>query len=577
MKRATIIISVFILLAISGLVLYVNSSSFLNLEQIFIGQWQNNQMTNTKFASNQIENHISRVKNELITLSKFPVIDSVNINKCTEDLNIVHERVDGRINSLLRADKEGNIIECSTPRFGNYVGLNINNKEYFSVPKETKEAYVYGPVRDGSSLQIIISVPLFKTSSYTPYPNFLEEFTGVLLSIIEVNDLYYQYAHPLLDAEKSTFMILNIKNNETIMSNIDINEVRNSITGMFYSSINYNNIERIQGFGESVITSSIINVGSDTWRMIIITPIKNISSSFSSMRIVPIISLGLILTVIVSIMIIAILLSKNKQTQPGNKIKSEKVDLKKMGINVGTEKGKYNQAELTIKKRGVYLIKDDDNQAHEIFISTLNSGFAGLGIIRDDPRNFIKKYGLTNTAFLWMTNNTVKTIACEIDVAKIFNIISEFSKKTKKSVILIDRLDYLISQNHFSGVLKMISSLKDLTLDGQTIIILSLNPETINKTELRLIEAETIDLLDKDLKKGIELSELEYEILKLINERNVKNRLVSFKDITNNFKITKPTTRSKVNKLLSKGLINVEQNGRVKSIKITSAGRRMII
>ena len=65
-------------------------------------------------------------------------------------------------------------------------------------------------------------------------------------------------------------------------------------------------------------------------------------------------------------------------------------------------------------------------------------------------------------------------------------------------------------------------------------------------------------------------------ILKYINEKNVVNKLASYKDITENFKITKPTTRVKINKLQGLDLLQVEQRGRFKSLKITSAGRRII-
>ena len=65
-------------------------------------------------------------------------------------------------------------------------------------------------------------------------------------------------------------------------------------------------------------------------------------------------------------------------------------------------------------------------------------------------------------------------------------------------------------------------------------------------------------------------------ILKHVNEKNVSNMLVSYQEITKNFNITKPTTRVKIRKIQGLGLINVEQKGRFKSIKITSTGRRII-
>jgi Mn-dependent DtxR family transcriptional regulator len=69
---------------------------------------------------------------------------------------------------------------------------------------------------------------------------------------------------------------------------------------------------------------------------------------------------------------------------------------------------------------------------------------------------------------------------------------------------------------------------------------------------------------------------MEIDMLYFINENNITNKLVSYKDISSKFNITKPTTRSKINGLQFKNLVSVEQRGRFKSLKITSSGRRLI-
>ena len=149
-------------------------------------------------------------------------------------------------------------------------------------------------------------------------------------------------------------------------------------------------------------------------------------------------------------------------------------------------------------------------------------------------------------------------------------------KKSEKSVILLDRLDYIISENEFSKVIKKIHELKDLASTNESIIILSINQEVIEESKVKAIEAETIDLYGSHLRKKVELTDMEMNILKLINEGNIKNKLVSYKDITQGFKITKPTTRVKINKLQGLGLIQIEQKGRFKTLKITSSGRKII-
>ena len=80
----------------------------------------------------------------------------------------------------------------------------------------------------------------------------------------------------------------------------------------------------------------------------------------------------------------------------------------------------------------------------------------------------------------------------------------------------------------------------------------------------------------KSLKSKVELSSLEIDVLKFVNDNNTKNKLVAYKDITERIGVTKPTTRAKINRLLNLGLLTVDKRGRFKSIKITSAGRKII-
>ena len=101
-----------------------------------------------------------------------------------------------------------------------------------------------------------------------------------------------------------------------------------------------------------------------------------------------------------------------------------------------------------------------------------------------------------------------------------------------------------------------------------------MGPELIEPGQMKALEAEAIDLFGR--KPAAELSDQEIEMLRLINEGNVTNRLVSFTHLTQRFGITKPTTRKRVARFQQLGLVQVEQRGRTKSLKITSAGRKML-
>ena len=317
-------------------------------------------------------------------------------------------------------------------------------------------------------------------------------------------------------------------------------------------------------------------LGSGTWRLIVATPLKNIGQEIRSVQKWHVFSLGIVTMIIISVFFFLIYLFRTKE-EIQSELDKTNITLKDIGISIQFEKNKFNQADISLDARKIYLIKqDDENHAHELFINSLNKGFAGLGIVREDPRVIKQKYNIQKTSFIWLTNNKIEGVPCETNINRLYPLISEFVKKSPKSVILLDRLDYILTENKFEDVIKAIHSLKDIASAHQCIIILSVNPVLLDERHLHAIEAETIDLYGTHLRKKIELADMEIDILRYINERNMSNKLASYGNITNNFNITKPTTRVKIDKLQKLGLLLIEQKGRFKSLKITSAGRRII-
>jgi len=575
-KGNKLLFVILIFLIIVGGVIITNLISFSNVESIISNQLKENQLIETEHAANRIENHIIQVKDELVTLSKFPIMETLDVNECTGDMNIIHKSVEGKIDSLLRVSADGTVEECSSPNFSNYVGLNIKNKDYFKEPKETNEPFITGMVRQGTNQQIIISTPLFETSGYTPYPNFLGKFDGILMSIIELNNLYMLYVHPILEQDKNIFFLINLDTKETLLKSEEIGEYTEIEESLPKTGNGMNTIANFNGYGETIMTSADLILGTETWRLIILTPLDTVGTEIADVQERHLFSLGLVIILTIIVLFFIVSLYKSKE-EVQSKLDKANVTLEKFGINIDFEKDKFSQADIMLKPKNVYLIKEDDeNHAHELFISSLNSGFAGLGIVREDPRKLKKKYNLQKTSFIWLTNNKIEGVPCETNIDSLLKLITEFVKKSTKSAILIDRLDYIINENKFDKIIKKIHELNDLATSHECIVILSLNPELVKENEMKAIEAETIDLYGKHLRKRVELSDMEMEILKYVNENNVINKLVSYKDITHNFKVTKPTTRVKISKLQGLGLLNVEQKGRFKSIKVTSAGRRII-
>src|SRR3989344_1858163 len=453
MKSNGLLVIILVSLILIGAVILIDLLSFSNVSGLMTEQLKDTQLINTEHTANLIETHILQVKDELVTLSKFPEMKSLDIKECSGEVRDVHEKVEGKINSMLKVDTEGNIVESSSPLFSDYVGLNIKNKDYFRIPKETNEPYITGTI-EGSSTKVIISVPLFETTKYTPYPNFRGEFKGELLSIIEVNNIYTLYIHRIIELDKNYFLLINKDTGETILkSNAlkDYSEIRQDFSE---TGNGFNTIADFGGFGKTIITSAEMALGSETWRLTVLTPLENTAESIKAAQQRRLLSLGFIVVVIITILYFMISLYKSKE-EVKSKLEKTNITLEKLGINVEVEEGKkkYSQADITLEPKKIYLVKEDEeNHAHELFISTLNRGFAGLGIVRENPNEIKRRYNLEKTSFIWLTNAKAEGIACETNIGNLFELISEFVKKSRKSVVLLDRLDYILTENDFEEI-----------------------------------------------------------------------------------------------------------------------------
>ena len=220
-----------------------------------------------------------------------------------------------------------------------------------------------------------------------------------------------------------------------------------------------------------------------------------------------------------------------------------------------------------------YLIRSTlTESAYSIFSDVINAGHKGLCITRTHPAD-VKKLHNTEHSFVWLSNQKSDEFQTTIDLSELKVNIANFIKKNKKSVILLDRLDYLISMHGFNNILKFIYSLNDEVLMKKATLLVNVNPNTLSNQELSLLSEELQELLDQQWVEGLnEFADDLHEILVFVNN----NDRITFKKVSKEFLITKTTTRKRINKLLEKNLITVKKNGRNKIISITDSGKSLL-
>jgi PAS domain S-box-containing protein len=139
---------------------------------------------------------------------------------------------------------------------------------------------------------------------------------------------------------------------------------------------------------------------------------------------------------------------------------------------------------------GYIIIEKKPEKSLEIFCDLVTHGIPGFAILRTNPGRFRRKYELTRTPMLWLSRSEAENTINPNDLSKLLYIIEEFTKKSEESVILLEGLEYLITQINFEAVLKYMQELHDTVIINNSRLIIPLHRDTLTPREYFLLEKE---------------------------------------------------------------------------------------
>ena len=76
----------------------------------------------------------------------------------------------------------------------------------------------------------------------------------------------------------------------------------------------------------------------------------------------------------------------------------------------------------------------------------------------------------------------------------IMSIIEEFIEETTEGMIIIDGLEYLLTNNKFNSVLRFLRQLVDNVSQTECILLVAISPDALDQTELTLLEKDLLPL-----------------------------------------------------------------------------------
>jgi isoleucyl-tRNA synthetase len=147
---------------------------------------------------------------------------------------------------------------------------------------------------------------------------------------------------------------------------------------------------------------------------------------------------------------------------------------------------------LDLKKSYIYMIKGvSTDPAYGYFRDAISGGAQGFCVTRSYPDRVREKYTLKDIPITWLTNAPKENAMRPKDLEKLSLSIEHFlTSKGEGSIIMLDCIEYLITNNTFSVVLRFIQSLRDMVAINKAILLITANPATFEPQQLNLVERE---------------------------------------------------------------------------------------
>lgn len=137
------------------------------------------------------------------------------------------------------------------------------------------------------------------------------------------------------------------------------------------------------------------------------------------------------------------------------------------------------------------VVEDRPAEAFRRFSGFLGGRAGGLVITRTNPKRAREAYDLFADRVLWLTDregSSEETIAPALE--RIVYEIEDFMSKQPRGAILLDGIEYLVSNSSFDAVLKFVRRLLDAISESHYAFIISLGPATLKEQERKMLERE---------------------------------------------------------------------------------------
>lgn len=141
-----------------------------------------------------------------------------------------------------------------------------------------------------------------------------------------------------------------------------------------------------------------------------------------------------------------------------------------------------------LRKGHSYLIEEKKpDKSFELLKLLIKNKVENLCITRLHPKQVKWKYKVMART-LWLSKKEYDYCVSPTNLGVLVSIAEKFIQSTENGVLLLDGLEYLIINNDFPKILRVVEDLNDSIMESNCRMLLPIDPDTLDEKELALLE-----------------------------------------------------------------------------------------
>lgn len=140
-----------------------------------------------------------------------------------------------------------------------------------------------------------------------------------------------------------------------------------------------------------------------------------------------------------------------------------------------------------------YLIKErKPGRAWTHLARALDNGHEGMYITRQHPNHVEKRWSPKTLRVVWLSTTLGRDYVDPHNLGALTTLINAFAEGSRRSIVLLDGLEYLMINNDFPRILKFVETLHEIVSQRSCVLVLSVDDRAFEAKEMALIERNVV-------------------------------------------------------------------------------------